>query len=352
MCSLTFPPTAFTVTPRYRVLYGLSFLEAQRGPTACVEETYMPDSPIPHQAYGSLTHPFSRHWDNPLQILRVQVLPPWSLLCRSSVWNSCNFLKKSTWFKRVLTAHLGSNEIVFTGPLCQQVANALHHIIENFLSSRWKCPEEQNRDLPILRSSFQRSRHSPKQSEIPRDLPLCCWTVEIWLFLIVKVAQAVKNLPATQEALCSIPGSGSSPGEGNDKPLQYSCLGNSDGRRSLVGYSPCGHKPWWAQSTTEWLTLYFYCETGEWRDFCFRLDDSGYILARVAHLSLCLKPGVPAYLFFYGLLWASSSRNDVTGTQRSPLRRSQLTVSHCKCRKACASLEGRISMSSFSSHLL
>ena len=128
--------------------------------------------------------------------------------------------------------------------------------------------------------------------------------------------------------------------------------GKSHGRRSLVGYSPCGHKPWWAQSTTEWLTLYFYCQTGEWRDFCFRLDDSGYILARVAHLSLYLKPGVPAYLFFYGLLWASSSQNDITGTQRSPLRHSQLTLSHCKCRKACASLEGRISMSSFSSHLL
>ena len=37
-----------------------------------------------------------------------------------------------------------------------------------------------------------------------------------------------------------IPGSGRSPGEGNGNPLQYS--GESQGQRSLVGYSPLGHK--------------------------------------------------------------------------------------------------------------
>ena len=42
----------------------------------------------------------------------------------------------------------------------------------------------------------------------------------------------VKNLPAMQETVCnardvgSIPGPGKSPGEGNGKPLQYSCLGS------------------------------------------------------------------------------------------------------------------------------
>ena len=40
----------------------------------------------------------------------------------------------------------------------------------------------------------------------------------------------------------SIPGSGSSPGEGNGSPLQYSCLENSHGQRSLAGYSPWGRK--------------------------------------------------------------------------------------------------------------
>ena len=40
----------------------------------------------------------------------------------------------------------------------------------------------------------------------------------------------------------SIPGLGRSPGEGNDSPLQYSCLENPRGQRSLTGYSPWGHK--------------------------------------------------------------------------------------------------------------
>ena len=42
--------------------------------------------------------------------------------------------------------------------------------------------------------------------------------------------------------LGSIPGLGRSPGEGNGNPLQYSCLENPHGQRSLAGYSPCGCK--------------------------------------------------------------------------------------------------------------
>ena len=36
----------------------------------------------------------------------------------------------------------------------------------------------------------------------------------------------VKNPPANSGDAGSIPASGSSPGEGNGNPLQYSCLGN------------------------------------------------------------------------------------------------------------------------------
>ena len=39
-----------------------------------------------------------------------------------------------------------------------------------------------------------------------------------------------------------IPGLGRSSGEGNGNSLQYSCLENPHGQRSLVGYSPQGHK--------------------------------------------------------------------------------------------------------------
>ena len=38
--------------------------------------------------------------------------------------------------------------------------------------------------------------------------------------------QMVKHLPAMMEDPGSIPGSGRSPGEGNDNPLQYSFLEN------------------------------------------------------------------------------------------------------------------------------
>ena len=54
--------------------------------------------------------------------------------------------------------------------------------------------------------------------------------------------------------LGSIPGLGQSLGGGNGNPLQYSCLGESHGQRSLVGYSPWGHKE---SDTTERLSLNF-----------------------------------------------------------------------------------------------
>ena len=39
-----------------------------------------------------------------------------------------------------------------------------------------------------------------------------------------------------------IPGREDSPREGNGNPLQYSCLENPRGQRSLVGYSPWARK--------------------------------------------------------------------------------------------------------------
>ena len=42
--------------------------------------------------------------------------------------------------------------------------------------------------------------------------------------------------------LGSIPGLGRSPGGGHGNPLQYSCLENPHGQKSLEGYSPQGLK--------------------------------------------------------------------------------------------------------------
>ena len=60
-----------------------------------------------------------------------------------------------------------------------------------------------------------------------------------------------------------IPGLGRSLGRGHDSPLQFSCLENLHGQRSLVGYSPWGRKE---SDTTEWLsTTRFILHDGEQR---------------------------------------------------------------------------------------
>ena len=51
-----------------------------------------------------------------------------------------------------------------------------------------------------------------------------------------------KESACNVEYLGSIPGLGRFPGGEHGNPLQYSCLENSHGQRSLVGYSPWGHK--------------------------------------------------------------------------------------------------------------
>ena len=55
----------------------------------------------------------------------------------------------------------------------------------------------------------------------------------------------VKNPPANAgnvRDVGSIPGSGRSPGGGHGNPVQYSCLENPHGERSLVGYSLWGRR--------------------------------------------------------------------------------------------------------------
>ena len=63
------------------------------------------------------------------------------------------------------------------------------------------------------------------------------------------VAQTVKDLPATQETWV-----GESPWRRAGQPTPVFWAGESHGRRSLVGYSPWGHKE---SDTTERLSLHF-----------------------------------------------------------------------------------------------
>ena len=58
----------------------------------------------------------------------------------------------------------------------------------------------------------------------------------------------------------SIPGLGRSPRGGHGNPLQYSCLENPYGQRSLVGYSSWGHKE--SDMTEQLSTVYTYYTKG------------------------------------------------------------------------------------------
>ena len=51
-----------------------------------------------------------------------------------------------------------------------------------------------------------------------------------------------KESACNAEDLGSVPGLGTFPRGQHGNPLQYSCLENSYGQRSLVGYSPWSHK--------------------------------------------------------------------------------------------------------------
>ena len=55
------------------------------------------------------------------------------------------------------------------------------------------------------------------------------------------VAQMVKN-PCNVGDLGLIPWLGRYPGRGHGNPLEYSCLENPHGQRSLAGYRPWGHR--------------------------------------------------------------------------------------------------------------
>ena len=74
---------------------------------------------------------------------------------------------------------------------------------------------------------------------------------------------AGKESACTAGDLGSIPGLGRSPGGGHGNPLQYSWLENPRGQRSLVGYSPWGHKE---SDTTEQLSISLTVSnmTGDW----------------------------------------------------------------------------------------
>ena len=72
----------------------------------------------------------------------------------------------------------------------------------------------------------------------------------------------------------SIPRLGRSPGGGRGNPLQYSCLENPSGQRSLVGYSPWGCREF---NTTEGLrTAGGAFLLAQWYRICLPMQGTGF----------------------------------------------------------------------------
>ena len=93
---------------------------------------------------------------------------------------------------------------------------------------------------PFSRESSQ-TRDSTQVSHIAGRFFTNCGGGGTKLSRASQVVLVVKNLLANAEDTGSIPGSGSSPGEGNGNSLQCSCLENPMDRGARLGYSPWGH---------------------------------------------------------------------------------------------------------------
>ena len=73
-------------------------------------------------------------------------------------------------------------------------------------------------------------------------LKVLFWEKDIWQTSRFLVAQLIKSMSVVQETWVRSLGREDSSGGRHGIPLQYSHLENPHGQRSLVGYSPEGHK--------------------------------------------------------------------------------------------------------------
>ena len=112
------------------------------------------------------------------------------------------------------------------------------------------------------------------------------------------MAQVVKNLPATHETWVQSLGWEDPLEKGMAYPPRYSCLENPHGQRSLVGYSPWGHKESDPTQCSTFLFVYFLF-------FCIEFMSCLYVL-EIKSLSVICKYFVPfcrlPFHFVYGFL--------------------------------------------------
>ena len=108
------------------------------------------------------------------------------------------------------------------------------------------CKEGHLGSIPGLESNPGRGRpvSSKHASCTPRtgEFPWRMHRLPTPVFLGFPGGSDGKESAHNEGDLGLIPGLGRSPGRGHGNPLQYSCLENSHGQRSLMGYSPWGCK--------------------------------------------------------------------------------------------------------------
>ena len=90
---------------------------------------------------------------------------------------------------------------------------------------------------------------------------------------------------------------GRSPGVGHGNPLQYSCLENSHGQRSLVGYSP-----WCCQVRQDWVTKHDLTNDVELLFMCLMPICMSVSFGKCLALLPIFQLGY--VLFCYWIVWA------------------------------------------------
>ena len=129
-----------------------------------------------------------------------------------------------------------------------------------------------------------------------------------------QVALMVKNLPASAGDMDLAPGLGRSPGGQHDNPLQYSCLENPHGQRSLTGYSPWAAESW---TLLKWLSMHTYTlKLKKWKRRTIQLTwkygigiDSSFFLA------LCLFKDCSKLFSLPIRVWVVLFNLDVNGSK-------------------------------------
>ena len=141
---------------------------------------------------------------------------------------------------------------IFTSFFCLSIVAPTH--LPLGLTSLWKTSGRERK------LTWQHGSHENFISSLPVFGSRSIHT-QVFHYLVPQIAGGFPGGSEGKESFCNtgdlgwIPGLGRSPGEGNGKPLQYSCLKNPMDGGAWQGYSPWGCKD---SNTTEGLHFPFF----------------------------------------------------------------------------------------------